>query len=118
MKASPNLVHLDSWDLDVKNPVPSMLHGWLEFQAIKDKMPSGSICIIDDNFMEGCIVYWNWFDPQGNYLSTEEVHIHYEIVGKGAMIYHWAKREDTEWDIIGNHYLPENGNIKLIVQKR
>jgi hypothetical protein len=47
-KGEPNLVHLDSWDLDLKNPVPSMLHGWLEFEAIKDKMPSGSICIIDD----------------------------------------------------------------------
>ena len=39
---NPNLVHLDSWDLDITNPVPSMLHGWLEFVAIRDKMPSGS----------------------------------------------------------------------------
>ena len=115
---TPNLVHLDSWDLDVKNPVPSMLHGWLEFDAIREKMPSGSICIIDDNFMKGSTVYWNWFDSVGNYLSTEEIGIEYEIVGKGSMIYHWAQKHDNDWDIIGDHYLPENGNIKLVIQKR
>ena len=115
---SPNLVHLDSWDLDVKNPVPAMLHGWLEFDAVKEKMPSGSICIIDDNFMKDTRVYWNWFDGFGNYLSTEEVVIEYEIVGKGSMVYHWAQKHDTDWDVIGDHYLPENGNIKLVVKKR
>ena len=52
---TPNLVHLDSWDLDLKNPVPSMLHGWLEFDAIRHKMPSGSICVIDDNFFKESI---------------------------------------------------------------
>ena len=58
-KGSPNLVHLDSWDLDITNPVKSMLHGWLEFVAIKDKMPSGSIILIDDNFLNGTWVNWN-----------------------------------------------------------
>lgn len=117
-EGSPNLIHLDSWDLDLKNPVPSMLHGWLEFEAIKDKMPNGSICIIDDNFMQGCFVHWNWFDFQGNHLGMEEIHIQYEIIGKGSMIYHWAQKPETDWDLIGNHYLPENGNVKIIVQKR
>lgn len=46
----PNLVHLDSWDLDLRNPFPSALHGWREFIAIEDKMPVGSILIVDDNF--------------------------------------------------------------------
>jgi hypothetical protein len=116
-KGEPNLVHLDSWDLDLKNPVPSMLHGWLEFEAIKDKMPSGSICIIDDNFMKGTFVYWNWSDDKGIYLSTEEIAIDYEIVGKGSMIYHWAQKPETDWDIIGDHYyLPSS--IKVVVKKK
>ena len=115
---SPNLVHLDSWDLDIKNPVPSMLHGWLEFEAIKDKMPSGSIIIVDDNFMKGTTVYWNWFDLEGNYLSTEEIQIDYDIVGKGSLIYHWALKRETDWELLGDHYLPENGNVKIILQKR
>ena len=115
---SPNLVHLDSWDLNLKNPIPAMLHGWLEFDAIKDKMPSGAVCIVDDNFMKGTKVQWNWFDFQGNYLNTEEIIIEYEIVGKGSMIYHWAQKPETDWDLIGDHYLSENGNIKLLLKKR
>jgi predicted O-methyltransferase YrrM len=50
-KETPNLVHLDSYDLDLLNPLPSMLHHWLEFEAIQDKMPSGSLLLIDDNFL-------------------------------------------------------------------
>ena len=113
---SPNLLQLDSWDLDLKNPVPSMLHGWLEFDAIRDKMKSGSICLVDDNFLRGTIVYWNniWMD---NIISTEDIDIGYEIIGKGSLIYHWAKKEDTDWDLIGDHY--EVGkNVKLILKKR
>lgn len=114
---APNFIHLDSWDLDMKNPVPSMLHGWLEFDAIKDKMPSGSICVVDDNFLKGTVVYWNYLDPQGEVLSTEEIHVDYDIVGKGSLIYHWAQKDDSDWDLIGDHY--EIGkNVKLILQKR
>ena len=32
----PNLVHLDSWDVNLKNPLPCALHGWREFVAIED----------------------------------------------------------------------------------
>ena len=116
-EGNPNLVHLDSWNLDMKNPVPSMLHGWLEFEAIRGKMPSGSICVVDDNFLRGTVVYWNYSDPQGNILSQEEINVDYDIIGKGSLIYHWAKKEDTDWDLIGDHY--EIGkNIKLILKKR
>jgi hypothetical protein len=114
---SPNLVHLDSWDLDLKNPVPSMLHGWLEFEAIKDKMPPGSICIIDDNFLKGTSVHWNWLNQSGEILSNETIDVTYDILGKGALIYHWAVKPETEWDLIGDHYESVE-NIKVIVKKR
>lgn len=116
-KGSPNLVHLDSWDLDVPNPVPSMLHGWLEFDAIKDKMPSGSICIIDDNFMKGTVVYWNWNDIEKYGSETSLLDITYDIVGKGSIIYHWAQKPETDWDLIGDHYY-EGSSIKVVVKKR
>jgi hypothetical protein len=117
-KGSPNLIHLDSWDLDIKNPVPSMLHGWLEFEAIKDKMPSGSICLIDDNFMRNSLIYWNWLDPEGKLLSTEEIEVEYDILGKGALVYHWALKPETDWDLIGDHYQTAGENIKVIIKKR
>ena len=55
----PNLVHLDSWDFDITNPFPSALHGWREFESIENRMESGSIIIIDDNWKNGCCIYWN-----------------------------------------------------------
>ena len=114
---SPNLVHLDSWDLDLTNPVPSMLHGWLEFAAIKDKMPSGSIIIVDDNFLKNSWVNWNIMQ-NGNYTGEHQrIDITYDIVGKGSLIYHWCQKENTDWDLIGNnHRVGEN--IKIIIKNK
>ena len=113
---NPNLVHLDSKDLDLINPIPSMLHGWLEFEAIKDKMPSGSICIIDDNFMKGTwvdwMVYWH-----GELTESKAIYIDYEIIGKGSLIYHWCNEYNTDWEIIGDHY-HAGPNIKIIIRKK
>jgi len=111
-----NLVHLDSWDLDLKNPVPSMLHGWLEFAAVKDKMPSGSLVIIDDNYLRNSWVDWITFS-EGESISTERIDIQYDIVGKGSLIYHWCQKEESGWDIVGDHYRVGE-NIKVIVKKR
>ena len=113
----PNLVHLDSLDLDMKNPVPSMLHGWLEFEAIKEKMPSGSICAVDDNFLGGTVVFWDYYDSEGNFLLEEEIKVGYDIIGKGSLIYHWAQKEETDWDLIGDHYTA-GPNLKLFFKKK
>lgn len=115
----PNLVHLDSWDLDLKNPFPSALHGWLEFQAIKDKLPVGSIIIIDDNYYKGTWVDWvedrNSIGYDNENIPWERLDINYPIVGKGSLVYHFLERENTGWiklseDVAGP-------NIKLVIQK-
>jgi hypothetical protein len=112
----PNLVHLDSYDLDVSNPLPSMLHHWLEFQSIKDKMPSGSILIIDDNFFKGTIVYWHiYFD--GKFKEEKPISIDYDVVGKGSLVYHYVTEKETDWELIGNHYCP-GPNLKLFFRKK
>ena len=111
-KGSPNLVHLDSYDLNLKNPISSMLHGWLEFNAIKDKMNSGSIILIDDNFLKGTWVDWNYDNGY-----SEKIDISYDIIGKGSLIYHWCKNYNTDWEIIGNHY-DVGKNIKIILKKK
>jgi len=113
---NPNLVHLDSWDLDLTNPIQSMLHGWLEFVAIKDKMPSGSIILIDDNFLKGTWVNWNWM-VNGQITKSEFIDIEYDIIGKGSLVYHWCQKEETEWDLVGDHYLAGD-NIKIIIRKK
>jgi hypothetical protein len=93
-----------------------MLHGWLEFSAIKDKMPSGSICIIDDNYLKGTTVYWNILND-GVHVNTQPIDVTYDVIGKGSLVYHWVKNYITDWELIGNHY-HSGDNVKLIFKKK
>ena len=43
-----DLVYLDSWDLDVNDPLPSAIHGLKEFFAIEPALKKGTILTIDD----------------------------------------------------------------------
>ncbi len=44
----PDLVYLDSWDVDWDAPLASAIHGLHEFLSILPAMPSGSLLLIDD----------------------------------------------------------------------
>lgn len=107
----PNLVHLDSWDLDLKNPFPSALHGWREFMAIEGKMPVGSIIVVDDNFFNGTWVTWNYTDGR----ESERIDINYPIVGKGSNIWHYVESGESNWKKL-SHDIP-GPNVKLVYQK-
>ena len=115
-EGKPNLVHLDSYDLDVLNPLPSMLHHWLEFEAIQDKMPSGSILMIDDNFFKGTVIYWHIL-MNGELKEVKEVNVDYDLIGKGSLIYHFVKEKESNWELIGNHYVA-GPNLKLFFRKK
>jgi hypothetical protein len=106
----PNLVHLDSWDLDLKNPFPSALHGWREFVAIEDKMPINSLLIVDDNFFGGTWVSWK--DYGGDW---EKLDISYPIVGKGSHIYDFIKSGESNWEKISTDVIGQNE--KLVFKK-
>lgn len=115
-QGSPTIVHLDSWDLDIWNPEPAMLHGYLEFVSIKDKMPSGSYIIVDDNFFRGTTIWWNIYE-NGNLTDVKEFLVNQEILGKGSMIYHYVKTHDCGWELVGDPYLPF-GNRKIVLRKK
>ena len=110
----PNLVHLDSWNVDLMNPLPCALHGWREFEAIESRMPIGSIIIIDDNWFEGTYVNWNiWLNNQ--IIKTHKIDINYPILGKGAHIYQWVYPGDKNWKLLST---PKVGsNNKIVIQK-
>ena len=112
----PNLVHLDSYDLDLLNPLPSMLHHWLEFESIQDKMPSGSLLLIDDNFFKGTFVSWHILN-NGVHTDTKKIDIDYDVIGKGSLIYHFVKEKESNWELIGNHYVA-GPNLKLFFRKK
>ena len=108
----PNIVHLDSMDLNLKDPFPCAIHGWEEFCAIEDKMPINSLIIIDDNYFKGTWVEW-----KDNKLDTEweKLNIEYPIVGKGAFIYHKLKENQNKWVLVSKE---EPGyNSKLVYKK-
>jgi len=105
----PNLVHLDSWDVDLKNPFPSALHGWREFEAIESSMPIGSIIIIDDNWYAGSWV--EWFTPNGKGgHNVEIIYNNYPCIGKGTHIYQQVIGGYTDWNLLESKY-------KIIIQK-
>jgi len=108
----PNLVHLDSWDVNLLDPLPSALHGWREFEAIESQMAPGSIIVIDDNWYQGA--YTNWYLTDNNtkqIISQQRIDVTYPALGKGAHIFQWALPPNTHWDILDADY-------KLIIQKR
>jgi hypothetical protein len=106
----PNLIHLDSWNVDLKDPLPSALHGWREFEAIESIMPVGSIIVIDDNWYKGWWVEWFTLNEQGG-LDKEIINIDYPCLGKGAHIYQWLLSGDKNWKILDSSY-------KIIIQKQ
>ena len=106
----PNLVHLDSLDIALFNPFPSVLHHWKEFKAIENLLPKGGIILIDDNWMHNTSLQWI-FDDGDIWKNIE-----YPILGKGAHIYDEVLSNRTKFELIGNHY--ESGsNIKVYIKK-
>jgi hypothetical protein len=108
----PNLVHLDSCDFNLFDPLPSALHGWEEFRAIESKMPKGGIIIIDDNYKKD--TYVQWFHEDGR---EEHFTVTYPMIGKGAHVFQHVLNANSGWKLIGNHYNTFD-NIKVIIQKK
>ena len=48
-----DLLYLDSFDLDVKDPHPSAMHHVKELCAVIGKLEKGTIIAVDDNFPQG-----------------------------------------------------------------
>ena len=109
-----DLIHLDLWDLDLMNPFPSALHGWREFDAIKDKISNDTIVIVDDNFLDGTWVDWNHM-IDGELVSTERVTITYPCVGKGSHIWWWVQQPENGWRLLSENIAGRN--IKIICKK-
>jgi len=109
-----HLIHLDSWDLDLMNPFPSALHGWREFESIKDKISQDTIVIVDDNFLDGTWVDWNHMIG-GELVSTERVTITYPCVGKGSHVWWWVQQPENGWKLLSENIAGQN--IKVICKK-
>ena len=83
MKASDikdlDIIYLDSFDLDIKNPSPSEKHGLQEFLLLNEKISSGTIISIDDTP--------DTFDK----FSVTEINQFNYVPGKGRLITDYLK---------------------------
>jgi hypothetical protein len=109
-----HIVHLDSWDLNLKDPFPAAFHGWREFDSIKDKVSNDTIVIIDDNYVHGTWVEWNYFS-NGQIIDKEFINIEYPFVGKGVHVWWWIQQPQNDWKLLSDGVI--GSNFKLICKK-
>tara|TARA_B100001123_G_scaffold373271_1_gene437745 strand:- start:1588 stop:2295 length:708 start_codon:yes stop_codon:yes gene_type:complete len=80
-------LYLDSYDLDLEHPEPSMWHHLKEMFAVYNKMSEDSIIQIDDNYPVGMWVDWNIIDNStGNIVKQLKIDIEDEPIGKGTYV--------------------------------
>lgn len=107
----PNIIHLDSYDFQLFDPLPSALHGWKEFTSIEKLLPQNSIIFIDDNWFKG--TYLQWFENNQEYMELIKI----PVIGKGAHIYQEVLSERTNFELIGNHHKPYT-MVKIYIKKK
>ena len=96
MKASDikdlDIIYLDSFDLDIKNPIPSEKHGLQEFLLLNEKISSGTIISIDDTP-----------DTFEKFSVTEINQFNY-VPGKGRLIIDYLKSNPKMYKILYHNY--------------
>ena len=102
-----DLFYLDSYDLNVTNQEPSAKHHLNELRSIYDRISQHTILSVDDNYLPGTEICWNWLDNNGNITSSEQVHTGGNIIGKGSYVntfllkHGW--RRISEYDVGGEN---------------
>jgi len=81
-----DLVYLDSYDLDLTNPLPSSEHHLNELKALYSHLKSDVIIGVDDNYGPGTDVEWYTYNKDGSVAHREVVQTRDKTVGKGAKI--------------------------------
>jgi hypothetical protein len=90
-----SLLYLDSYDLDVDAPWPSMNHGLEEFKAAQRLLAPGSLVLIDDTPIDPSL--WGWTGP-----AWEFFYKHGFVPGKGALVLQSSLMRD--YKVLYHHY--------------
>jgi hypothetical protein len=92
------IVYLDSYDLDVNNPYPSMEHGLAEFLKLDKNLKKNCLVAIDDTpNREGFNKYLLHLANSKDILKDNDV-----IPGKGSLILN--NKIMTNYELIYHHY--------------
>jgi hypothetical protein len=81
-----DLVYLDSFDLDISDPMPAAIHALKEFFAIAPALRDGSLLLVDDTPASG-----DWSPALFRESAAEFEATHGLVPGKGMLIDLWLK---------------------------
>jgi len=81
-----DLVYLDSFDLDISDPMPAAIHALKEFLAIAPALRDGSLLLVDDTPASG-----DWSPAPFRESAAEFQATHGIVPGKGMLIDLWLK---------------------------
>jgi hypothetical protein len=84
-----DLLYLDSFDLDVTDPLPSEIHHLRELTAVYSNLSNNVLIGVDDNLMPG-----NWIEWKQN-GRIEIYHATDKIIGKGTLVDRFLR--DNGW---------------------
>jgi hypothetical protein len=104
-----DLLFLDSYDLYIPDPELSQIHHFRELIAAYDNLRSDVIIAVDDNFLPGTEIYWDWYDDQGKKISTQTFYTGDKLVGKGTLVNRFLL--DQGWRRFDNLYVGENNTL-------
>jgi SAM-dependent methyltransferase len=75
---SLDLIILDSYDLFLFDPDPSAIHHLQELLSLYTKLNKNCLIAIDDNYLPGNWIAWNWDDGRSEIFETKD-----KLIGKG-----------------------------------
>jgi hypothetical protein len=94
-----DLVYLDSFDIDWKNPFPAMQHGLKEFEAVEKYLKIGSIVVIDDTPVNQSFIP----ESEGNLATSIKTKLGV-YPGKGALVLAMIKLQPEKYKVIYHNY--------------
>ena len=86
---SLDLIILDSYDLNLFDPYPSGIHHLQELLALYNKINKNCLIAIDDNYLPGNWVQWNWDDGRSEMFETKD-----KLIGKAMFCHDFLIKND------------------------
>ena len=83
---SIDLLFLDSYDLNLEEPLPSQIHHFRELLAVYDNLSSNILIAVDDNLMPWSWIEWLKVDDNQNIISKTIIESKDNILGKGTLV--------------------------------
>ncbi|MAH07835.1 hypothetical protein CMI38_06315 [Candidatus Pacearchaeota archaeon] len=108
-----DILHQDSYDLNLQKPWPSMHHHLKEIVAIYKKLSWDALVIVDDNWFAPMWVDWFWYDSDLSKSSRKRIEIT-EDIGKGIYVKFFL--ENLGWKCMSKNIPGKLNNIIMVRQ--